>query len=796
MSGSKYTLELEAKVGGAVSNVNSLEGSMGKLNAQVSAMSKGNKSAERSLNGLNTAAKGAALMEMSNRMAEWGDRVLGFGTSIAASSSQMVQGIVQDASTFEDAESSMRFAFGEDKWENMFGKVKSEAADLTFMFSETLDLAASMGRIDVNPFGTTGDDLNIFKAKTGAMVSAFQVLQDTSDATGRSASGVALAVKNALGGQFRMLKEAADIGPELFETWKDDINAASTQQEKYNVLIEKLATQFGGAGALKAGNFSKTMAQLPDLLEMIRAGIGKSGLRIISKGIQEIVDAFAALLANKGAMKGMSDAFEAVAGVIAFVASGIAAVVRWTTRLLEKVPALPTIIIVLLGIAAATSIVVGTMMLLAATLAGVVGLFMILGAKAMIGIALALPVFMALGAVMLVVAGTAVALVAALGSLTTGTAGSLGVFEKLKILWTAIVEIFQTFNGTTAEIGTDTARNLKAAGLYEFAQDVVGLLRGLNAFWTGLKAGWSQLTSDAGPALQKMMKSIGEAVSAIAEAFGFDEAATSTEGWTNTASKLVGILTTMVILLAQAITFASGVVKAMAKIGMINAIVYTLIAVMVGLMAVIVLVGVVALISMIPIILVLLVIGAIIGVIIGAFMMLYDAIVFVGEALGIIDEKAAGAADSTSGLVKELNGVADVKLPDVISADANKQMLARGGGQPGARPFAPAAISQIPGMPQLPPGIPGGAAGGTGLKPGAGIAIPQHVLPPQVQGGTPGGGGDMSEVVSAVNGVKASVESLGARIGSQQHVTNVLVDGHQIAEIIKSYDDGVNGGNN
>jgi hypothetical protein len=99
---------------------------------------------------------------VSGKLENMGQQLKGFSMSGFYQGKELFDDIVKDASTFQDTQSSLQFAFGKG-WERVFSQVKDEAANLTFTFDQVAGLAASMGRMKINPFGTTGDDLKVFK---------------------------------------------------------------------------------------------------------------------------------------------------------------------------------------------------------------------------------------------------------------------------------------------------------------------------------------------------------------------------------------------------------------------------------------------------------------------------------------------------------------------------------------------------------------------------------------------------------------------------------------------------------
>jgi hypothetical protein len=219
-----------------------------------------------------------------------------------------------------------------------------------------------MGRMKINPFGTTGEDLKVFRSKTGEAVSALQVLQDVSDATGRNTDMLMFSVRNALAGQFVSLKQAVDMPATAFNKLQKDMNALKDPQEKYNVMIRQLGEYFGGAGLAKAKNYSKAIMQIPDLLQQLRAAAGAEGLKVVSKAVFVLVDALTSLVKNKDAMGALGKGFAFIANVAGAFIRAAAKAVNIIEAILAKAPYLPILAVVFLAAVAAGTLLAGTLL--------------------------------------------------------------------------------------------------------------------------------------------------------------------------------------------------------------------------------------------------------------------------------------------------------------------------------------------------------------------------------------------------------------------------------------------------
>ena len=283
---SRYTVEIDV-VGNARKALDAISSGFGRAQDAANVFGA---DAKRGFGNADAAGQlvGQNLMMLAGKADELGGRMLGMAFDTVAAMRNLGTGIVNDAATFQDAQSAMQFSFG-DGWKNVYDKVLAESAKLTFTFNEVVGLASALGRMKINPFGTTGDNLAIFKSRTGEMVSALQVIQDMSDASGRGTERMMFSIREAVTGDWKSLRDALDLPKTTTAAWKKEMDALPDQQSKYNKLIELSSQIFGGASAMKAQNYTKIMAQLPDILQQIQAGIGLGenggGLKVITMAV-------------------------------------------------------------------------------------------------------------------------------------------------------------------------------------------------------------------------------------------------------------------------------------------------------------------------------------------------------------------------------------------------------------------------------------------------------------------------------------------------------------------------------
>jgi hypothetical protein len=471
----------------------------------------------------------------------------GMSANIRASGREFVEGVIKDASTFEDAQSEMRFAFKND-WENVYQQVLKDATDLTFTFEETSRLASSLGRMKINPFGGTKEEDQLFMSRNGERIRALSVLQDTADAVGKSADDVVISLRNAMGGQWKSLQDRFDIPREKIAQWRKETDKLKEPQEKYNVLVKNLAQMFGGAGLEKAKNYTKAVAQIPDLLQQLRAGAGMAGLKHITNGVFDLVGALGGLVGSKEAMAALSGGFEVIGHAVSFGLKAIAAFVTWVKDLLVAFPWLPKVAAALSVLGAAFVVVTSSVLGFALAASALFATFEAIGAPVLIATFAALLPVLLVGGTLLVGIGLGAKAAADMVKDEWGGVGS--TFQKINLIFKGVSESIASYNGKTSEMSLDTAEALQKGGLMETVNKIMSVFHKLNSAYEGFEDAIDEVSYKLGPVLIPMLDEMGVLFWDIVDALGFSNAAMrantgTTDDWAaggrNAADALISI---------------------------------------------------------------------------------------------------------------------------------------------------------------------------------------------------------------------------------------------------------------
>lgn len=443
---------------------------------------------------------------------------------------ETAQGLMTEASAFEDIEAGLKFSFGEDKWQNVFTDVKKDAADLTFTLAEVSDLASSLGRMKINPFGGDKKEDQLFLSRTGEKVRALEVLQDTADAAGKKTGDLTIALRNALGGQWTSLQTRFDLDKKLITKMKDGVKKAKSQQEAYNMIVSDLALMFGGAGRLKADNWNKIAAQVPDLVQQLRGRIGADALKQMTPALKGFVEALTSFVKNEAAMKGLADAAKTVGQVFAWLINVGSTAITTMSTWLGKFPmagklalAFVAIKLAIAGAIVAAATFAGSVAAIGAAISIVSWPALIAGAASFVAF---LPGVLAMGAAFV---GFAAAAKFGADILTHnwGEGSSiLSGFEKIKLVMDGLGQLMDSFDGRSGKMSAATATALQKNGLLGFVKEVFkhysNARRAIAYFFDTIDQGKQALA----PTFIPFMYELGRLAVELAEVFGLIPAKT------------------------------------------------------------------------------------------------------------------------------------------------------------------------------------------------------------------------------------------------------------------------------
>lgn len=521
-------------------------------------------------------AKSGFMSEMGSKIGELGAKMNETFSRMYEKSKETFMDIVKEASAFEDIGSSLKFAFGAQS-DAVFEQVKKDAADLTFTLADVSELASSLGRMKINPFGGTEAADQLFMSRTGEKIRALAVLQDTADAVGKSTQDLTAAIRNTMAGDWVSLQDRFDIPKDKIKQWKKEIDGLKEPQEKYNALVKNLGLMFGGAGALKAENYTKIVAQIPDLIQQIKAGVGGEGLKVLTGSLKEFVASLTDFAKDKEAVAALGAAFKLLATAVGYVITIGARAVTFLRHLLASAPFLP---ILAMGL----FIMVGAGLALAGALAGVtaatmaaVSAFAALEAEMLIPALVMLPLivagFAALGAAILVG-------YAAFQIFSNNLGGVGDTFTKIRAVVGGLIELIQSYNGETGTMSAETAKTLKDLGMFDTVKDIFMTFHKASEAFEAFKAEMQDMGELIAPVFLPMLDEMKDLFYELGAAFtgaaaGAGDSAGQTRSWTQVAKDLAMSLMEITHAIITVIRWGVALSRLAVHFGIVTAAIWT-----------------------------------------------------------------------------------------------------------------------------------------------------------------------------------------------------------------------------
>ena len=417
---------------------------------------------------------------------------------------------VEEAAVFQDIESGLKFAFGEDKYAKVFENVKKEAIKTSFTLAETAELTRSLGMLKINPFeGTDGKALQ-FIGRNGEMVSSLEVLQDAASATGKNTKSIQVAIREFMGGNDVSLARRLDIPLTKVHEWRKEVSKTKDVQGQFNILMGKLGGMYGGASAGMRNNWNFLSAQIPDIKQKLLGGMGESALKAMTPGFKTLIDSLMRLSDSKSAVDSLAEAFTVIGKVAGAGMAGLGKLIDFGTKLIETEPHIPLFVagIVGLGVAAVGTTASFTAMglSLAVIAAGIAAVGLEIAAVALVPTLLA-------GATAAVAFGVGASLMTgAFASSQSSTSGFVETLKDARVMVVALQEAFASWGDSTYEISEESYQALEKRGIMGYFEQVVDWANRAEKFVRGFGKG---LSEGVGPQLKAVGATFDEIVDTV-----------------------------------------------------------------------------------------------------------------------------------------------------------------------------------------------------------------------------------------------------------------------------------------
>jgi len=557
----KYTLDMDVS-GNAKKELENISKSIGDIRGQAGQLSSMGDSMGKAMDQVASNTRTAAIAAVAQQIQGLSQKFVELSDTVRTRGKEFIQDIFTETAAFQDTQADLKFAFGS-QWESVYDEVLKDSAKLTFSFQDVAQLASGLGRMKINPFGGVDESSQKFLSKTGEYVRALEVIQDAADASGRDSQKFMFSLREAISGDMKSIRDALDLPKEVTEKWKKAIDAAKDPQAKYNTMIKELATLYGGAGALKAQNWNKTMAQIPDLLQQIKAAAGAEGIKYLTADMAEFVDVLGDIAKDKDIMKALAEGFTILIYPIRLAVQWGTKLVGFLGDLVKQYPWLPKVVAIFVAFNAAVLILVGSFAGLILAIGGVIAGVMAIGSEVLLPLLAAsvflLPLMVLLGVVLMSI-GLGIKSISDTSKRELQT--PISMFEKIKVVFSALYEMISTFNGTTSEMSIETYNALKKSGMEGFVDGVMKVWLRLNQLWDGFTATMDDLSLSVGPTALELLGELKKAFLLFADMLGLttlQTAATNKSGkdWANTgrdiATSLIVITKMMLGLMTTAI---------------------------------------------------------------------------------------------------------------------------------------------------------------------------------------------------------------------------------------------------
>lgn len=434
-----------------------------------------------------------AMIHGLHELANAGNMVSAWGENTLSLFSQVTSGVFNMAAEFESLNARMGFAFGERQAE-VWERVQTYARDSVYTFNE---VAGIVGQLGVAIPGVAAEFATLpeqYTSRAGGLIDAFHVLGDTASGTGRSINMIGYEAMQMMSGVFRGAHQVLHLTHQETETIKHAISSTTDTAAQFSSIMQVLAAHYGGATQAMAHTFSFLMLQIPDVIQILENQVGQRGLAVLRDTLEDVVKWMRELGNDTAFIASMGDVFVGMA-------EGVSAAARWGMVVVDHIrqfvgqnPGLVKVGIALGVIAAAMTVIGGTLLSAAAGLTVFITSVSMAGAALFTGFSTALMVITAVGAAL---AG----LVAFGGILKVAFENDLGgiatAFRGIGLIVEGLGEAFHYWNGDITAITEGMAEKLRDAGLLNFFVNLVSWIararEWTTGFLDGIQAGIAQI---------------------------------------------------------------------------------------------------------------------------------------------------------------------------------------------------------------------------------------------------------------------------------------------------------------
>lgn len=430
------------------------------------------------------------LQNAFEHMQHTGHQIMEVGERGLQSFEGMAHHAIHAAAEFDELRAKMQFAFGEET-QRAFSNLRTFEQNSAYSMAELTEAVAALRSAfrGIDPTDLTPR----FRSATGQMESGLEALSDAAAGAGVSLGDTIQIVERALEGNYQSIAYQMRLSGEEVDAMRGRVNAAGTEQEKYNAIVETLAQHWGGAQRTMGGTFAMLETRLRSITHLLWAEVGEKGLEPIKELMDELHAMFRGMLSDREFIETLASAFRMVTAVVRDAGRYVIKLVEATKDWIKENPEMTKFLVTVWAVGSALLVVVGKVI----SLGGSLGMASL--AMKTLGVTVG-GVLLALGKALLVI----VAVGAAISLLWGGVkriwerdfAGIRTFLERVGWVLRGLYEAFQHWGDSTTEISEETARGLHQAGILDwFIEAVAWASRAQKWFqgvWKALQDGWEE----------------------------------------------------------------------------------------------------------------------------------------------------------------------------------------------------------------------------------------------------------------------------------------------------------------
>lgn len=479
---------------------------------------------------------------------------------------------IKIAADTEEANARLGFSLTKigKKYDDVIKKIDRVSLRTVLTRKDITQMVTSLAIQRIDAFDTALSDLT-FTTKDGTKqaITGLEVLNDAVAFSGKTTQRIMFSVREAVSEQKirpgKQLSEDLNLTRNDLEKWNGALKSAKTNQEAFNRLMQLMADRVGGTTSSINKTLNFILKQFADFRDKLATDIFGPSLGEISTFLREVGEEIIKLVEGDQ-LKVIGKAIQQVVGGFTGLARIMFTLLQGSITFIEKFPQ-----VIGLFAAATTAVIV-----LTGALVGIIALMTPFLAFASLFTLIAAAFSFISGIGLVIAAGFAVAAVAVAGLVTALTAtgvlvlantlkakGFMDIWERFKIVVSAVSEGIRNMTGRFTHLSLETARSLDDRGL-------LGLVKSVLMWWTRFRRSFEtfQIVMRAfGNQFAEAFKPAIQASKQLAESLGIDldkgvtgSMSEAEQAGVRMGNTVAGVLLNLIDLMAKLIDLTEGFV--------------------------------------------------------------------------------------------------------------------------------------------------------------------------------------------------------------------------------------------